>query len=101
RGGARRPLADGERQLRVAAERLVARLPRLLDAETRHLASVESRVRALDPVNVLARGWSITRGADGTVLRTPAGTTEGDTITTQLAGGTLTSRVDSTEGSAP
>ena len=103
RGGALRPLAGGERHLLVSAERLAARLPRLLDAEERHLAAVAARVSALDPVNVLARGWSITRAADGTVLRSPAGAAAGDVITTQFAAGSLSSRVeanDTAEGTA-
>ena len=53
-------------------QRLVARVPAVLDGETRHLAGLEARVRGLDPVNVLARGWSITRAADGRVVRDPA-----------------------------
>ena len=54
-------MLDAERRLRAVADRLAARAPQLLAAEERHLAGIEARVRALDPVNVLARGWSITR----------------------------------------
>jgi exodeoxyribonuclease VII large subunit len=70
-----------------------------LAAEERHLVGLEARVRALDPVNVLARGWTITRAADGSVIRSPDHVTAGDVVTTQFASGAVRSRVepDSTE----
>ena len=94
RAGARRPLDDGERRLRAAPAAWPARVPQLLAAEERHLAGIEARVRALDPVNVLARGWSITRAADGRVVRSPDDVAAGDVLTTQLAAGSLRSRVE-------
>ncbi len=66
-----RPLADGERRVRTLTARLVARTPQLLTAEERHLTGLEARLRSLDPANLLARGWSITRGPDGRVVRSP------------------------------
>jgi exodeoxyribonuclease VII large subunit len=98
RAAGRRPLLDSERRLRHVAERLAARAPQLLAAEERHLAGVEARVRALDPVNVLARGWSITRTADGRVVRSPEDVAAGDVLLSELAGGSLRSRV---EGDGP
>ncbi|MET0326444.1 MAG: exodeoxyribonuclease VII large subunit [Ilumatobacteraceae bacterium] len=94
RSGSHRPLFDGERRLRVVGERLAARAPQLLTAEERHLVSIEARVRSLDPVNVLARGWSITRTTDGRLVRSAADVAAGDALTTQLASGTLRSRVE-------
>ncbi|MET0460917.1 MAG: exodeoxyribonuclease VII large subunit [Ilumatobacteraceae bacterium] len=94
RSGSHRPLLDGERRLRVVGERLAARAPQLLTAEERHLVSIEARVRSLDPVNVLARGWSITRTTDGRLVRSAADVAAGDALTTQLASGTLRSRVE-------
>ena len=41
-----------------------------LEPELRHLDAVAARVRLLDPVHTMARGWSITRTADGAVVRT-------------------------------
>ena len=94
RVAAARPLDDGERRLVTAAERLRARVPPLLAAEDRHLASLEAQVRSLDPVNVLARGWSITRTADGRLVRDPADVAAGDLLLTELAGGSVRSRVE-------
>jgi exodeoxyribonuclease VII large subunit len=89
-----RPLLDGERRLDVVTARLAARAPQLLAAEERHLAGVEARVRSLDPVNVLARGWSITRTADGRVVRRPEDVAPGDVLITDLVGGAVRSRVE-------
>jgi exodeoxyribonuclease VII large subunit len=94
RAGARGPLTDGSRHLARVVDRLGAQAPRLLGAEERHVAGLEARVRALDPVNVLARGWTITRAADGTIVRSPDDVAEGDVIRTQFAAGSVTSRVE-------
>jgi exodeoxyribonuclease VII large subunit len=89
-----RPVADAERRLRAVADRLAQRVPQLLAAEERHLDGLTARVRSLDPVNVLARGWTITRGPDGRVVRAPQDVAPGDVLTTQLAGGAVRSRVE-------
>jgi exodeoxyribonuclease VII large subunit len=98
RAGAHGPLTDGARYLAQVVGRLSVQAPRLLAAEERHLTGLEARVRALDPVNVLARGWTITRTADGTIVRSPDQVAEGDVIDTQLATGSVTSRVDAGQG---
>jgi exodeoxyribonuclease VII large subunit len=75
------------------------RAPQLLDGDARHLDHLEARVRALDPVHALARGWSITRTGDGHLVRRPADVAAGDELVTTLAAGTLRSRVE--EESSP
>ncbi len=49
----------------------------------------------LSPEKILNRGFSITRDSKGDVLRQPSSASDGDIIRTDLAGGTLTSRVES------
>jgi exodeoxyribonuclease VII large subunit len=100
RVAADRPLAEGDRRLAALTERLRTRVPQLLVAEDRHLANLEARVRSLDPVNVLARGWSITRTADGRLVRDPADVAAGDVLITELAAGAVHSRVESDPGDA-
>ena len=56
-------------------------------------ASIEARLRALDPERTLARGWSITRTADGRVVRSPDEVAPGDELLTQVAAGTVRSTV--------
>lgn len=57
------------------------------------LDAVEARVRALDPALVLRRGWSLTRRADGRLVRSADDVAIGDSITTHLAEGSLTSTI--------
>lgn len=54
-------------------------------AETQR--SVQSRLLALSPRHVLARGYSIVRGPDGSVVRSPAQVAVGDPLTVAAAGG--------------
>ena len=89
------------RQLDIAATRLVAaqdtvvrHTPRRLVDEQRALDGRAARLSLLDPVNLLRRGWSITRDADGDVVRSVAGMAPGTVITTQVADGRLTSRIE-------
>jgi exonuclease VII large subunit len=53
-------------------------------------------VRLLDPVHTMARGWSITRSSDGTIVRSADELTAGAMITTSFAKGTARSRVEET-----
>jgi exodeoxyribonuclease VII large subunit len=92
--------------LALADQRLADRQRRVLDrAHTvveragNHLDITAARVSALDPAVQLARGWSITRRADGTVVRSVLELAPDDTITTALADGTVTSTVASTNTS--
>ena len=55
-----------------------------------------TRMRALDPRRVLERGYSITRDADGHVLRATDEIVAGALVETELASGRVTSRVEST-----
>lgn len=53
-----------------------------------------ARLRLLDPVHTLARGWSITRTADGRVVRNAADLAPDAVIHTTFAEGTARSRVE-------
>jgi exodeoxyribonuclease VII large subunit len=65
---------------------------RALTAAERAVAAGEARTRALDPVRTLARGWSITRRADGSLVRDAARVQAGDELITTLADGEVRSR---------
>lgn len=97
-----RGLAIGIAQVDQRHERLVRRAPVSLDSEIRSLADAASRLALLDPVNLLRRGWSITRDADGHVVRSVAEVDDDAIVTTELADGRLASRVTGrTTGRAP
>ena len=57
------------------------------------LDSLESLLEALSPLSTLKRGYSITR-IDGKSIKDVSYIRNGDTITTTLANGTLTSTVN-------
>jgi exodeoxyribonuclease VII large subunit len=96
-GAGRSHLHTAEVTVRAAERRLATRAPRAVAEAERSLEAVSARVRALDPARVLARGWSITRSADGRVLRSPDDVGAGDPLVTLLAGGEIRSTVDNPE----
>ncbi|MFL6199458.1 MAG: exodeoxyribonuclease VII large subunit [Thermoanaerobaculia bacterium] len=63
--------------------------------ETRATVQGMERLCAqLSPERTLERGFSLTRGPGDVLLRDPSQVATGDLVTTRLAGGTLTSRVE-------
>jgi exonuclease VII large subunit len=65
-----------------------------IDAAGRHLEALSYR-------NVLARGYSVTRDKAGDILRSVAQVSQGQPIRTELADGTIDSRVTAAQGPAP
>jgi exodeoxyribonuclease VII large subunit len=92
-GAARSHLRAAEVLVAAGERRVAHRAPRAVADADRTLSALEARLRSLDPVRTLARGWSITRGPDGSVVRSPADVAEGDELTTRVAGGELRSTV--------
>jgi exodeoxyribonuclease VII large subunit len=84
-----------------ARERVIAAsATHRLDLEAVRLDAREATVRALDPHRVLERGYSITRDADGRIVRRAADAAAGQLIVTELADGRVASRVEGTEETA-
>jgi exodeoxyribonuclease VII large subunit len=86
-----------ERRVMYADERLRQRPPAALRQSDQMLDSVEARVRALDPASALARGWSITRRRDGSIVRDGRDLLPGDELVTTLARGRVHSTVTEAE----
>lgn len=96
---------------RLAAAPHLPLFDTLADSLARALERAHARISALDrelevvsPMAVLARGYSMTLRADGSALRRAADAAPGDTLTTRLAQGSVTSRVESASdraGAAP
>lgn len=76
-----------DRDLTGLEERLAVGTVQLLDREAARLHAFEAQLRALDPAEVLARGYSITRDQTGVVIRSPAQLQAGDLVVTTLADG--------------
>ena len=56
-------------RLALVKQQLATRPGAILSGAERNLSVFDARARLLDPVNTMARGWSITRTADGSTLR--------------------------------
>jgi exodeoxyribonuclease VII large subunit len=80
----------------ASARASLGRVPARLEPELRHIDAVASRVRLLDPVHTMARGWSITRTGDGAIVRSADSLAAGATIITTFAKGSARSRVEET-----
>lgn len=105
-----RRLAAAESRLRVSSpmrlvqqnsivlRHLADRLTRGQDARLRDcmrgLDTLEGRILAASSEAVLRRGYTITRSADGRLIRSPDQTAAGEQIVTQTAGGEIRSRVE-------
>jgi exodeoxyribonuclease VII large subunit len=92
----RRRLVEAGKSSHALQARLQQAGPRRLRAEEPRLVALERLCRELDPARVLARGFSITRDASGRLVRRPADVRAGNLLVTQLADGSLTSRVQET-----
>lgn len=82
--------AQAGRQLAWAAHELIR-------SRRERLATLASHLQHLAPQAVLARGYSITRDADGRILRSIAGVESGSAVSVELANGRLRATVNSTE----
>ena len=85
-------LTDAGRGVRRATARITAGA----DAS---LATVVARVSAADPARVLARGWSLTRTADGRLVRSASDVAPGDHLVTTFVRGVARSTVTDTASS--
>jgi exodeoxyribonuclease VII large subunit len=89
-----RSLERANMRIGMNIERLRTRPNLVLERARRGLEMHANTVRLLDPATVLARGWSITRAADGTIVRSTADVAAGMVITTTVMDGTITSTVE-------
>jgi exodeoxyribonuclease VII large subunit len=89
-----RRVEAADRERRRLGERAVAAARGHLRESRATLQGMERLCAQLAPERTLERGFSLTRDAAGTVLRHPDQVAAGDLITTQIAGGTLESRVE-------
>jgi len=95
---ARSPVARIERarareaRARAAAE---AAITRLLEQARRRFIESATRLDALSPLGVLARGYALVRrAADGRIVRSPRDVRPSDRLDVRLAEGGLTARVE-------
>lgn len=75
------------------ARRLTQSVVFLLAKERSRMRTEAARLQALSPLNVLARGYSVTRSSSGRVIRAEADVSIGDHLETTLLRGTIVSVV--------
>ncbi len=85
---------DEERQLDDFGERLHRAVRQRVDGSRQRLEAAAARLETLSPLNVLGRGYSLTRREDGTVVRSPEQVRPGDRLVTQVQGGRFATRVE-------
>jgi len=82
-----------DRRLGEATRRLARAAPRTVERATLDLEAAATRVGSLDPARALARGWSITRTAQGSLVRSVEDLQPDDLLVTTFADGTSESRI--------
>jgi len=91
-----RRLREFEQRLDDIADRLERAVANRLRKSDESVAALAARLESLSPLNILSRGYSLTRTPGGTLLRDAAAVRPGEVIVTRLANGELTSRVEAT-----
>ena len=91
----RRQLAHAREHLADFRTRLDRGIERLVDSSASKLAALDARLHALSPLAVLDRGYAIVLSSQGALVRSTSQINAGDRLTTRLADGTFTSRVES------
>jgi len=89
-----RRIADQRTALGLLEHRLSRMGSQLLAERRRALETLTSKLDALSPLKVLDRGYSLTRGLDGKVLRSHQGLAPGDAVTVTLRDGELHTRIE-------
>lgn len=91
----------GARDLRVRGDGLSLRAARVVERRRARLQQVSGRLEALSPVAVLARGFAVARGLDGTALGRRDAFTPGAAFDLLLHDGRVRAHTDSVHADAP
>ncbi len=82
-----------EARLGVAINRLSPAARRSLDQAGHRLDVATAGVRGADPARAMARGWSLSRRTDGSLVRSVSDVSMGEAILTTVADGAFASRI--------
>ena len=89
-------LAAAERRVADAVGQLRTLRTSVLNQAKSRIDLLASDVKSHDPVVLMRRGWSITRGPDGRVVKSLKQVAKGAELSTRVADGTINSTVAST-----
>lgn len=90
-------LEQKERALTLLKNRLISVQNQTIGDKNRHFVASVSKLDAMSPLKVLARGYAVARDAEGTVLRSAAQIETGSQITVTLSDGSLLAEVTGKE----
>ncbi|WP_083687292.1 exodeoxyribonuclease VII large subunit [Aeromonas sp. RU39B] len=90
-------LETAHRRHQLAQERLHSAFDRLIGSRQHHLAMLTARLDGVSPLATLGRGYAILRNPAGSVIRSPADTRVGETLSARVADGCFTVRVETLE----
>jgi exodeoxyribonuclease VII large subunit len=90
----RQALAHAREHLQSCRNRLELALERLLHTSAATVNALDARLHSLSPLAVLDRGYALVLDAAGGLVRSTAQVAAGDHVTTRLADGAFTSRVE-------
>jgi len=96
----RQRLAHARQHLADFRARLDRSLERLIESSAARLGALDARLHSLSPLAVLDRGYALVLSSDGALIRSTAQIGTGDQLTTRLADGSFTSRVENLSSGA-
>jgi exodeoxyribonuclease VII large subunit len=96
----RQALAQARERLMANRSHLYHSADRLIRVAAASISALDARLHSLSPLAVLDRGYSLVMSADGRLIRSTSQLAAGDNVTTHLADGSFTSRVEATANRA-
>jgi exodeoxyribonuclease VII large subunit len=97
----RQALSEARARLQELRTRIDRSVERTLRRAQVRLGALDARLNSLSPLAVLDRGYALVLTESGGLIRSAAQLTKGDNVTTRLADGAFTSKVESTSPSKP
>jgi exodeoxyribonuclease VII large subunit len=97
----RQALAQARERLQALTTRINRSLDRTLRRAAVRIGAVDARLHSLSPLAVLDRGYALVLSPNGALIRSTTQIASGDQLTTRLADGSFTSRVESTTPQDP
>lgn len=94
-------IEDKRLTLDYTQRRLIAASERLLSEKNQRFVALTAKLDAMSPLKVLARGYSVTRKADGGVVRDATAVAAGEEINIRLLRGALRATITQTEEETP
>jgi len=92
----RQALARAHERLVTCRTRLDRSIERIVQRSAVRIGALHARLNSLSPLAVLDRGYALVTNSAGSLIRSTAQISKGDQITTRLADGAFSSRIEAT-----